>query len=682
MTSYKLAFSKHIRPRKRLQLSEWADVHRILSEKSSSEPGRWRTSRMPYTREVMDCLSASSRVERIVLMFAAQTGKTEVGLNWIGYVMDHAPASMLVVLPTIEVRKRWNKQRLNPMLIETPVLASIFDARRSRDSGNSEDIKDFPGGLLVLGGANSPASLSSMPIKYVICDEVDRFPWEAGQEGDPLGLIEERTKTFSRRKILLVSTPTIKDFSRIESEYLKSDQRRYYVPCPHCEEYQTLKWSNIKWQLENLEVKKAWYACEHCGAEIEESSKTWMLEHGKWVAQYPGREVRGYAINGLYSPIGLGFRWEKIVQQWLEAQGDQTKLKRFINTTLGEPWEDRTSRLDAHSMLKCLENFKQHSIPTGCLALTVGVDTQDEWLAVTLLGWGREDLWIIEWHTIPGDTTRPEVWDKLEQYLNTPLINAFGNAMRIDAAAIDTRGHRGEQVKKFIARRTLRVPVFAVQGATTRMGKAIATTASHPEKTWKGKIVKSGHALWNVGTEYCKDFIYGALASDEKLPAHERNIHFNAELTEEYFDGLLSEVLDPATNKYVQKKGAKHKRNEPLDTLVYAWAIGHHNRVRIGMTARGAPDPAYWTRKEAMLENPSLFTFERVETVQTEVSTPANTGPVDENKSSEKREEATSQQQPQPQREPGKQHHSVRETYSRGRSLMSNMRSRFRGRNR
>ena len=346
-------------------------------------------------------------------MFAAQSSKTEIALCWLGYIMEHAPAPTLVVVPTLEVRKRWVKQRLNPMLTETPVLAEIFDAKRSRDSSNAEDIKDFPGGVMVIGGANSPASLSSMPIRYVVCDEVDRFPWEAGEEGDPLGLIDERTKTFPRRKVLLVSTPTIKDSSRIEAEYLRSDQRRYHVPCPHCEEMQTLKWSNLKW---DEAVTRAWYTCEHCGAEFDESSKTWILECGEWIAAYPGRSIRGYAINGLYSPNGLGFRWIEIVRQWLDAQGDQTKLKRFINTTLGEVWEDQSSKISASDMLQRIENIPQRIVPAGCLAFTAGVDTQDEWLAVNLLGWGDGQLWIIEWHIIQGDTTRNETWDKLDKY--------------------------------------------------------------------------------------------------------------------------------------------------------------------------------------------------------------------------------------------------------------------------
>lgn len=602
MTGYLEAFAKAIRPRKKLSVSEWADAHRVLSGKSASEPGQWRTSRTPYTREIMDCLSSSHPTQRIVLMFAAQTSKTEVGLNWLGYIMDHVPVSVLVVVPTLEVRKKWVRQRLDDMLAATPVLAKIFDAKRSRDSSNSEDMKDFPGGIIIVAGANSPASLSSMPIKYVLCDEVDRFPWEAGKEGDPLGLIDERTKTFPRRKVLLVSTPTIKGHSRIESEYLESDQRRYYIPCPHCDEYQTLKWSNLKWKYVDSEVARAWYECEHCGEGIDEGSKTSMLAMGEWRAQYPNRKTRGYTLSGLYSPIGLGFKWIEIARKWLQVQNDPVELKRFINTTLGESWEAESSKIKSHELLKRLEDVQQRAIPKGCLALTAGIDTQDNWLAVTLLGWGDGKLWIIEWHTIQGDTTRDEVWDKLEQYLNTPLINSYGYAMRIDAAGIDTRGHRGEQVKNFVARISLKVPVFGVQGSTTRMGKSISTTPSYPERTRKGRFLKGSYALWNIGTEHCKDYIFGALISDEELPASDRTLHFPVGLDEDYFDGLLSEDFDPEKNRYTKKKGVKHQRNEPLDTLVYAWAIGHHKEIRIGMTMRGDPSPQYWVRREAMLE--------------------------------------------------------------------------------
>jgi len=602
-----IAFANAIRPRENITVTEWADTYRILSSKNASEPGKWRTSRAPYTQEIMDRLSTHDDCQRVVMMFAAQLSKTEVGLNWLGYIMHHVAESVLVYLPSIDFMDDWIKQKLNPMMNETPVIAKIFDRKRTQEASNSGSFKDYPGGSMMINTVNSTSSTAGKSAGYVLCDEVDRYPAEVGKEGDPLGLIDARTTTFRfKRKVLLISTPTIKGASAIEGEYIKSDQRRYYVPCPHCKEKQTLKWKNLSWSKnESGQVEKAWYNCEHCGEQFDESFKTTMLANGEWRAANPKSKVRGYALSGLYAPIGLGFTWDEIAQKWLDSLDNQKKLKQFINTTLGESWEDQTTKFDAHEFLKRLEDVQQRTIPKGCLALTAGVDTQDNWLAVTLLGWGEGKLWIIEWHTIEGDTTRDEVWDKLEQYLNTPLINTYGYQMRIDAAGIDTRGHRGEQVKNFVARLSLKVPVFGVQGSTTRMGKSISTTPSYPERTRKGKYLKGSYALWNIGTEHCKDYIFGALASDEELPSSDRTLHFPIGLDEDYFNGLLSETFDPEKNRYIQKTGAKHKRNEPLDTLVYAWAIGHHKEIRIGMTMRGDPSPQYWVRREAMLE----FTF-------------------------------------------------------------------------
>lgn len=600
-------FKKALEPLKKLSLSDWANTHRVLSRKSSSEPGKWRTSRAPYTSKIMDCLSANHKCQRIVLMFAAQTSKSEIGLNWIGYIMHHSPAPTLVVLPTLEVRKRWVRQRLQPMLQETPCLAEIFDAKKSREAGNSEEIKEFPGGMILIGGANSPASLSSMPIRYVLCDEVDRFPWEIGQEGDPLGLIDERTKTFPNRKTMLVSTPTIKDSSRIESEYLASNQQRYYIPCPHCKEHQVLQWRNFKYKIDEYKQPvSAWYVCEHCGGEFDDTHKTRFLKNGEWRAEFPERKIEGFALNGLYSPQGLGFTWLEIARQWVGVQGDQSRLKRFINTTLGETWEDQSNNIKPSDLLKRVEDRQFRQIPAGCLALTCGVDTQDEWLAITLLGWGEGKLYIIDWHQIHGDTTRQQVWDDLETYLNTRLTNSIGKKMRIDAAGIDIRGHRGEQVKQFVSRRTLQIPVFAVQGSTSRMGRAISASGSAQDKTKSGKTIKTGFAIWNVGTEHCKDYIFGTLASDGSADIDNRVIRFPSGLDNDYFNGLLSETFDPTKNKYIQKSGAAYKRNEPLDTFVYAWAIGHQKQIRIGMTGRGEPSPQFWQRRSEMLEQGAI----------------------------------------------------------------------------
>ncbi len=366
----------------------------------------------------MDALSASSLVRRVVIMKAAQMGFTEVALNWVGYTVDHNPGPMLCVVPSLEVRSRWVRQRLDPLATETHAVAEKLDLVRRRSSVNSEGIKVFPGGILILGGANSAASLASMPIRDVVYDEVDRFPWEVGGEGDPIGLTRQRQKTFARRKELLISSPTIEGASRIHEAFEASDQRRYRVPCPHCGEGLFLEFRGLQWirDPDNPQrIKQVWYVCEHNGCVIEEHHKTAMLEHGRWVAKHPERLTRGYHINGLYSPAGLGDTWSEIVEEFLKVKDDPVRYKRYVNTVLGEPWEDRSKKLRPSHLMERVEPYRLREIPPGCLLLTAGIDVQDDRLAVLVAGWGKQETcWIVDWVELPGSPGRsPVVFEAL-----------------------------------------------------------------------------------------------------------------------------------------------------------------------------------------------------------------------------------------------------------------------------
>ena len=237
-----------LRPDPLLTVSEWADTHRYLSPRASAEPGRYRTDRTPYMRAIMDALSPSHPARRIVVMKSAQVGFTESGNCWIGYVIHHAPGPMLAVQPTVELAKRFSRQRIEPLIAESPALRERVKPSRARDAGNTVLSKEFPAGLLIITGANSAVGLRSMPARYLFLDEVDAYPPSADEEGDPVALAEARTRTFSwRSKVLLGSTPTIHGISRIEREYETSDQRRYFVPCPHCAHMQWLEFERLRW---------------------------------------------------------------------------------------------------------------------------------------------------------------------------------------------------------------------------------------------------------------------------------------------------------------------------------------------------------------------------------------------------------------------------------------------------
>lgn len=550
----------------------------------------------------MDCLSVHSPVDEIVIMKSSQVGVTELTINWLGYIMEHAPAPAMVLMPTLDNRDSWKAQKLNPLLTDTPAVRDLLGGVRSRDAANRQDMIDFPGGILFLAGGNSPNSYAQKSARYLVMDDLDRFPEEIGDEGDPVSLARGRLKAFARSKLLLISTPTVKGASLIEREYELTDQRRYHVPCPACGEFQELKWSNLHYS--KPVITRAWYECEHCGHAIEEHHKPAMLAAGRWVAEHPEVKRRGYHISALYAPVGLGPSWLALAHEWIIANQDKAALKTFLNTHLGQTWRDETSTVTAHELETRMEDVAPRAIPVGCLALTAGIDTQDKWLAVKLLGWGAHHHWVVEYHEIRGDTMLDETWDRLEEYLNTPLTNAFGKPIRIRAAGVDSRGHRGEQVRKFVSRRTLKLPVYSVQGSTTRINRPISLTPSYPDKTWKGKTVRGGYGVWNVGTEYCKDYLLGHLVTDADRPPEARMIRFCNGLDTAYFNGLLSEYKDPVKKRYVQKKGAQHKRNEPLDTLVYAWAIGSHREVMLGKNRFGRIDPFYWDRLAAQLEPP------------------------------------------------------------------------------
>jgi phage terminase large subunit GpA-like protein len=343
------AWRSGIRPDPDLTVSSWADRHRKLASRASAEPGQYRTARTPYMREIMDRLSPGDPTQRIVFMKAAQVGATEAGNNWIGFVIHHAPGPMLAVQPTVELAKRNSRQRIDPLIEESPDLRERVKPARSRDAGNTMLSKEFAGGILIMTGANSAVGLRSTPARYIFLDEVDAYPTSADEEGDPVTLAEARSLTFAhRRKVLLVSTPTIRGLSRIEREYEASDQRRFFVPCPHCDAMQWLKFERLRWEKGRPETAE--YLCEGCERCIAEHHKTRMLERGEWRATATATDPTtvGYHLSALYSPVGW-LSWQRIARAHEAARGSDEAMKTFVNTSLGETWMEtgRGARLAA-----------------------------------------------------------------------------------------------------------------------------------------------------------------------------------------------------------------------------------------------------------------------------------------------------------------------------------------------
>jgi phage terminase large subunit GpA-like protein len=283
----------------KLTIDEWADRFRMLSPESSAEPGRWRTSRTPYMREPMREIT-NPEVETVVIQSSSQVGKTELCLNVTGFFVHQDPAPILLIEPTLDIAEAYSKDRLAPMIRETPVLSDLIKESRSRDSGNTILHKQFPGGHITLAGSNSPSGLASRPIRILICDEIDRYAPSAGAEGNPVVLASKRTTTFWNRKKLFVSSPTIKDLSAIEACFLASDQRYYRVPCWACKKKAKLEWSHVHW--ENRDPRTALYVCRNCGAGWEDAQRVEAVMNGEWIAEAEFKGVAGFQLWEAYNP--------------------------------------------------------------------------------------------------------------------------------------------------------------------------------------------------------------------------------------------------------------------------------------------------------------------------------------------------------------------------------------------
>jgi phage terminase large subunit GpA-like protein len=562
-------FFEGLRPEQPLTVSEWADRYRKLSSKASAEPGPWRTDRTPYLREPMDCLSSESSVQRVVMMFAAQTGKTEAGSNWLGYVIDHAPGPMLCVQPTVEMAKRLSKQRLESMITETPCLAAKIAPARARDSGNTMFSKEFSGGIMLLTGANSATGLRSAPCRYLFCDEVDGFPADVDGEGDPVSLAERRTTTFARRKILLTSTPTVKDFSRIEAEYQRSDQRRFYVPCPACGAMEWLKWSQLKW--DDGRPQSARYQCEHCSERFAEMHKPAMLRGGEWRATAPSNgRTAGFHLSGLYSPLGW-CSWEQLVDDFLRAKGDAPALKSFVNTRLAETWEeDYAAKVSADGLMARRMDYKPGICPAGVVLLTAGVDVQDNRLAVSVWGWGEGETGWLVWHQeLMGDPTQTEVWEQLDQVIATEWETESGRSLKLAQVAVDSGGHCTHEVYRYVRDRVSQ-GVVAIKGSSRRNSPAVGK-GSKVDVNWRGRVIKRGVTLYQLGTDTIKTTLFGRLRHNET----KGGLNFGLAADDEYYRQLTSERQALRYHRgfpireWVKKAG---DRNEALDCAVYGYA--------------------------------------------------------------------------------------------------------------
>lgn len=584
------AIAAAFRPRRVLNNAEWAAAHFILSGKSSQERGRWQQDRVPFLRGVLAALDDEHPAELVVFVGSSQVAKSTCGLIWIGRTITEAPVPFLALFPTEKDARKWVRTRLNPMISSTPTLRRLMPPNRRTEEANTLAEKHYPDGVLYTGSANIPTDVASVSVAKIIYDERDRMPREIPGEGDPIELAKRRTAAFARRKIFEASTPTTEEDSGIWADWLGSTMDRYFVPCPHCGTMQWLSFDNLKWPEGKPE--RAAYACEAHGCVVEEHHKTDMLAAGEWRAEHPEREaeVKGFGINGLYTPAGLGDTWAMHARAWELCGGKAAKVQVFYNTRRGEPVKSERIRVEWEELYARREPYRLRSIPRGLLVLTGSADVQVDRIEVSILGHGRgERCAVIDHAVLEGDPMRPEVWAKLDAYFAQEIANELGIPMRLSCCLVDS-GAWQHEVLNFTRERRAR-NIYAAKGSSIKTRPPIGRPSLIDVKRG-GQTVKRGAEQYQIGVTVLKSTLYGRLRSDADALPGDRLVRFSDDLPPEYFRQLTAEAFDPARG---WQKIYEH--NEALDLFVLGLAAALHHSTQVHRMRE-----LDWLRLEALYE--------------------------------------------------------------------------------
>ena len=625
---YREAYFRGLRPDPSLWVDQWADEYmRIPRDTGAAEPGKYRTSRTPYAREPMRCLSPAHPCKRVVTMVASQLMKTQIALNWIGGLIHMVPSNILTLLPSLSLAKRVSS-RISKTIKATPVLSERVAANRSRDSRNTMDTKEFEGGSLYVTTAGSAANLAELSARYIYGDEIDRWDVDVGEEGDPIELAETRGSTFGRNaKFYFSSSPTIKGASRIADLFEASDQRYYYVPCPHCGHMQILEWENLHYSADFNVVH---YQCAgpECDVLIEEHHKGLMLAGGEWRSHAPGDgETIGFHLNALYAPLGWT-DWRSLAKQFEKAKkaqnrGDLEPMQVFYNTRLAKVWDSAQEQTKAEVLKERAgrETYGLGSMAYRVLMLTASVDVQANRLELMVMGWGvGMERWVIDYQVIWGDPADDRTWAVLDDKLKVRYPHPCGVGLGILATAVDSGGHHTDEVYQFCRLRRWR-NIFAIKGASKPGRPVIAQRPSMVDVTWKGQTERNGAELWFVGTDTAKDWIYNRYPFEDGPGA----LHFANDLPDDFFDQCVAErkvARYIKGYKRIEWVKGKAERNEALDLMVYNLAMAHY----LGLNRYKEHD---WERIRQALAQAGLFDEKPplVERVALAAPTPASPVP-------------------------------------------------------
>lgn len=583
MILYEKFFDKlnsSILPDLNLSVDEWSDSFMVIPKSSgSNEYGPYRTNRTPHAREIMRALSDDHPCKRVVCMVSSQMFKTQIALNWIGASVHQSPSNILLLMPTGKLQKRI-AARVDKTVAAVDVLRERFAKPNSRSAINNLDTKEFLGGSLFIATAGSAANLSEVPARRVAFDEIDRAEIDVDGEGDPVKLAESRQTTFaSNKKSYYYSSPTIDGESRIYDLFMQGTQRHALAECIHCGHAQDLVFEKL---IISEDQKTAIYPCESCAGLHYEQDKTAMFKNGLWSESLGGDgETESFTAHSMFLPYG----WMSWIDLWRESQsaktlldcGNDSMMVVFYNTRLARTWKRNVQVVDYQSLIDRSEHYPLRVAPEGVLLITAGVDTQDNRLAVQIVGWGRNLTgWVLDYIELPGDPANDKVWDDLTELINRGIQHESGLTMQIRATAIDTGGHRGEAVKNYVRHGFIPTPI-AIKGSSRYDAEPISKGAMIDVK-WNGRVYEKGVRVHQVGTVEIKHSLFSRMKNDGDKDPSERKLRFTRDLSSEYFSGLISETYNRSKKRYEKKHDGV--RNEPLDTLTYAYAALYHHTIR------------------------------------------------------------------------------------------------------